>query len=195
MADGGSLPVLASDAERERACDLLRDASAEGRLTLDEFTQRVERALAARTRSELEAVTADLPPAPVHRLPIRSSIAILGSIDRVGYWRIGDVTSAISVLGSCKLDLRGAAISAPVVTVEATTVLGSLEVIVPEGVEVDLEGVTVMGSKVLRLSSPPRAGAPVVRVTGLTLMGSVTVRDRPSLGDRLRGAIEDWLDP
>jgi Domain of unknown function (DUF1707) len=66
----------------------------EGRLSLDEFSQRVERALAARTRDELKAVTADLPvpstmPSPAPATPavpsrrlasaVRWSVAIMGA--------------------------------------------------------------------------------------------------------------------
>ena len=50
-----------SDAERETAVARLRDASAEGRLTLDELALRTGSAYAARTHGELASVTADLP--------------------------------------------------------------------------------------------------------------------------------------
>ena len=57
----GYSDVLASDRERERAVVLLRDGGAEGRLTPEELEERVERALAARTRGELASVIGDLP--------------------------------------------------------------------------------------------------------------------------------------
>ena len=59
--------IRASDAERERVATLLRDHAAEGRLEVDELDERLRRAYAARTRSELDVLTADLPP----RLPRR----------------------------------------------------------------------------------------------------------------------------
>ena len=49
--------VRASDQEREAAAERLRVATAEGRLTLDELAERLEGALAARTRDELEPLT------------------------------------------------------------------------------------------------------------------------------------------
>src|SRR5262249_55446520 len=179
--------------------------------TLDEFSQRVEQALAARTRDELQAVTRDLPAiAPtrvlqptqigqpvagaVVRQPIRTSVSIMSGVERKGFWRGDEESLAVSVMGSCKLDLRGAAISAPVTTINAYSVMGSVDVIVPFGVEVELEGIAIMGSKEAKLKGPPPApGAPVVRINAFTLMGSVTVRDRPHLGERLRQAIEDRL--
>ena len=53
--------TLASDAERERVVDMLRGAAAEGRLTTEEFSERIDSAYAARTHGELEAVLHGLP--------------------------------------------------------------------------------------------------------------------------------------
>ena len=57
-------PILASDAERERSVALLRDAVGEGRLTLEEFSERAGLAQAARTDQELTRLTGDLPNDP-----------------------------------------------------------------------------------------------------------------------------------
>src|SRR2546429_929816 len=138
MADPGSPAVLASDAEREHVCSQLREAAADGRLTLDEFTARVERALGARTRSDLAVVTGDLPAARAGRPPVRSSVAIMSRVDRRGFWRVGERSVAVAVMGNCRLDLRGALISGPVTVVDAIVFMGRLEVIVPEGVEVEV---------------------------------------------------------
>lgn len=53
-----------SDADRERAIDVLKDAFAEGRLTREEHAERVERAYGSRTDAELAAVSGDLPAGP-----------------------------------------------------------------------------------------------------------------------------------
>jgi len=55
--------VRASDTERDLAAALLQRHYAEGRLTLAELEERVAAAFAARTREQLRALTADLPPA------------------------------------------------------------------------------------------------------------------------------------
>jgi Domain of unknown function (DUF1707) len=55
----------ASDKERESVVDVLRDAYTEGRLTLDEFSERTSAAYAARTWGELRELTGDLPVQPV----------------------------------------------------------------------------------------------------------------------------------
>lgn len=190
------LATRASDAERRETTDRLKRACVEGRLTLDEFGQRVEQVLAARTRGELEALMADLPAhtagntgtaltgaagtAMDHRTPVSTTLAFMSSADRIGRWRIGERSHVIALMGSCKLDLRRVTISAPLTVIRAYVVMGNVNVIVPEGVEVELDGLAVMGSRSLKLKGPPaQPGAPVVRVEGLVLMGDVTVRDRP----------------
>jgi hypothetical protein len=190
--------VLASDAERERACVTLREASVEGRLTLDEFGQRVERALSARTRDELALVTRDLPVTPrlsaSARPPVRWLVAVLGGVERRGFWRIGQECTAVSFMGGCKIDLRKALISAPVTTIHAIAIMGGIDIMVPEGIEVDLAGITLLGGKDLRLDGPPpAAGAPLIRIEAFSLLGGLTVRDRPGLAERLFDAIGDRL--
>jgi hypothetical protein len=58
--------MLAANADRERAIDVLRAGFAEGRLTKAEHDDRAARVYAARTYGELGALTADLPAGPVH---------------------------------------------------------------------------------------------------------------------------------
>jgi hypothetical protein len=61
MTDGS---MRASDTEREHVVSLLRDAYSEGRITLDEFTERTADAYAARTWDDLRSLTTDLPVEP-----------------------------------------------------------------------------------------------------------------------------------
>lgn len=61
--------IRASDADRERAADVLNAAFAEGRITKDEHGARVKRAYSASTYGELAAVAADLPAGPLGTLP------------------------------------------------------------------------------------------------------------------------------
>jgi hypothetical protein len=61
--------LRASDADRERAADILKAAFAEGRLSRDEFEERTEQVYRSRTYAELAAHTADLPAGPLGALP------------------------------------------------------------------------------------------------------------------------------
>ena len=62
--------MRASSADRERAVDVLKAGFAEGRLTQDEYNDRMGRAYAARTYGELAALTADLPAGPLPVWPV-----------------------------------------------------------------------------------------------------------------------------
>jgi hypothetical protein len=61
--------VRASDGEREAVARALRDHAAAGRLTADEFEQRLERVYAAQVRADLVPLVADLPSAPPAAAP------------------------------------------------------------------------------------------------------------------------------
>lgn len=82
-------------------------------------------------------------------------------------------------MGGCEIDLRRAAIEAPEVTITASALMGGIQVFVPEGVEVELTGVPIMGGKSLQLSDvPPVAGAPRIVVRAFPVMGGVDVRSK-----------------
>jgi hypothetical protein len=155
----------------------------EGYLTLEDLSNRVGRALAAQTRGELAELTHDLPTGlntVVRRVAERpvSTMVVLSGVERSGRWRIAETSSLLVVLGSCKLDLRRATIAASLTTIHVRVVLGSLEVIVPHGVEVELDASSVLSSKILRVTGPTPVGDPPrIVITGVVIAGSLTVRD------------------
>ncbi|HYX60138.1 MAG TPA: DUF1707 and DUF4190 domain-containing protein [Streptosporangiaceae bacterium] len=81
MHPGMNPAMRAASADRERAVDVLKAGFAEGRLTQDEYNERMGRAYAARTYAELAALTADLPagaiptvyPMPVYQPPVSTN--------------------------------------------------------------------------------------------------------------------------
>ena len=100
--------IRASDSERFQVVAKLQAACVEGRLDLDEYGQRVEDALVARTRAQLEALLIDLPAetavglAPSSRAGVSTTVAILSSAHRNGFWRLAEASRVISVLGSSR---------------------------------------------------------------------------------------------
>jgi Domain of unknown function (DUF1707)/Cell wall-active antibiotics response 4TMS YvqF len=185
VTDSSSTDLRAADADRERVVAGLREQLVAGRLTLDEFSDRVDRANAARTLAELDELGRDLPlaaPAPTtRRKPTHWAVAIMGSVERKSRWRVSESPVAVACMGSVVLDLRRAEIGHPEITITAVALMGSVEVIVPEGVEVELTGLAVMGDKEENVADlPSLPGAPFVRVRAFALMGSVEVRSKPS---------------
>jgi len=177
----------ASDAERERAVTILRDGAEHGRLTFDELAQRTELAYASTTNAELERLVADLPAiaadaaprtaAPATRSPRRWSVAIMGGCERRGRWRPAARSVAVAIMGGVELDLRDATIEHDELVITAVAVMGGVDVLVPEGVEVQLGGFAIMGGNEQdHGNAPVRPGTPVVHVRAYSLMGGVDVR-------------------
>ena len=65
----GDAKIRASDADRDRAAAALREHLAAGRLTTEEFDERLDRAYAAKTLGELDELMADLPTSDLGQLP------------------------------------------------------------------------------------------------------------------------------
>jgi DUF1707 SHOCT-like domain/Cell wall-active antibiotics response LiaF, C-terminal len=185
--------VRASDAERERAVARLRDGAAEGRLTLEEFTHRIDRAYEARTRAQLDELTEDLPTAELPAEPVRRRtrrrwvVAVMGNSVRRGRWHVGEHTHTITLMGNATIDLREAVLAGPEVAISVFCAMGNLRVVVPEGVDIDLGVVALMGNRFDRSRGAARPGAPLVRISGVVLMGNVFVNS--SGGGRLRAPL------
>lgn len=174
---GGSL-ARASDADRDRTVEALTAASAQGRLSLEEHSQRSEAALRARTLGELTGLTADLPAPPQSdAAPAPEQItAVLGNESRKGPWVVPAHLAVRSVLGDCHLEMQQAVIGQHVTTIEATVRFGTVTIFVPDGIDVRLTGRAMLGAKSSQLRGEPQPGAPVIVVNCDVLCGSVTVR-------------------
>ena len=190
LPGGGALSERVADADRDRTVTLLREHVVEGRLTLDEFSERVGLALEAKTRGELEAVMADLPvtqPPPTAEVqPARSRarrwhVAIMSGHSTKGRWRIGGKTNAVAVMGGCDMDLRRAEIEGHEVEITAVAFWGGIQIIVPEGFDVELRGLSIMGGRSLRLRDVPIVrGSPRIVIRGFAIMGGIEVKSRPN---------------
>ena len=167
--------------------ELLRRHTSDGRLTLDEFSDRVGRALSAQSQGELDHLTADLPkeqaPVAPGREPRRVTrwvVAVMSGAVRKGRWRTGDRVNAVAVMGGCDIDFRQAEFEGPEVVVTAVAVMGGIEITVPEGFEVELSGIPIMGGKHLKVADVPiRPGSPRIVVRAYAIMGGVQVRSKP----------------
>jgi hypothetical protein len=169
-----------SDAEREQTVISLRDHLLAGRLTLDEFSERVEVALRARFRGELAGVEVDLPEvssevARSRRKPARFSAALLGHVVRRGRLRLRGRTVAAAVLGDLDFDLREATIDHPQTAMTVLVAFGNVDVYVPEGVNVDVGGITIFGHRREWGRDVGRPDAPTVHVRALGCFGTVDV--------------------
>jgi hypothetical protein len=172
-AEPGPRPEMrASDADRDRVIDVLRAAVGEGRLTPDEFEERVQAVLAARTFGELAPFTADLPSAPgfspsapaAAAAPPGGDMRIAqrgGSVSRTGHWAVPRRIDLRPSWCDVTLDFTEADITHDTLLVDMKMRGGSLTLVAGPGVVVDAEGLTVRYTDVeMRPSAEP--GAKVV---------------------------------
>ena len=174
--------VRASDDEREAVVVRLQTAAGEGRLTLDELADRLDRALTAVTRADLHALTSDLPGQSTPAPPVRGArswiVGIMGGGDHRGRWRIASRCTVVNLMGGANLDLTDALVEGPETEIRVFSLMGGSDIFVPEGVHVELSGLALMGGNDLRLQGrpPPAPGAPVVRVRAYSVMGGTDVK-------------------
>ncbi|MFE7628418.1 DUF1707 domain-containing protein [Streptomyces sp. NPDC057509] len=199
--------IRASDADRDRIADILREAMAEGRLTADEHADRVDSVYRAKTVGELEPLVRDLPaaggaPRPASGTPYAygpetatgpadNLVAIFSSSTRKGRWRVGGRTNAFSLFGSVEIDLTEALFGQRLTVINATSVFGSVEIRVPENISLRGSGTGIFGSFEVRTLESADPEAPVVVVNGYSVFGSVEAKPKrgkfiADLQDRLR---------
>ena len=142
---GGEEPaagIRVSDAERDAAVERLSAAAGDGRLTLEEFSQRMELATAARTRADLDRLAADLPAdaaSPGSTVTSGASgppswhVSPVGGLKIGGPWRMGRHVIVASLVGGARLDLSQAQLAAPQVTLTKVSLVGGTRVTVPPG--------------------------------------------------------------
>jgi hypothetical protein len=177
--------VRASNGEREQTVEFLRAHAADGRLTVEEFSDRVDEAYAARTRAELDALVRDLPkhpaaleasPAAGRGAPKRFTGVAFGSVERRGRWRLGRSAGLAVVFGDADIDLRLAELDGPAVTITALLVFGNADFYVENGADIDLGGLTVFGHRREHGDdAAPAAGAPLMRIRVFSLFGTSDV--------------------
>jgi len=197
--------LRASDSDRERVITLLGEAAADGRLTVDEHSERMERAWQARTLGELAVLTTDLagPSAQPIRLDGRRTVTgVFGRDSRGGRWVVPDSLPVMAIFGEVELDLREALLQSGRIVIYATIVLGTVHLILPEGVTVETSGTAVLTRKVSRTvrqpgpratdAAPPAAAQPVIELRTVGLGGTIRVTSpkRPRrLGGLRRGGL------
>jgi len=190
--------IRASDAERDATIDRLSRAAGDGRLTLEEFSQRMEQATVARTRAELDPLVADLPaePAVTGTLAAPSSapatwhVSPVGGLRVSGPWRMARHVIVASIVGGTRLDLSEAQLAAPEVTLTTVSLVGGTRIIVPPGIRVEASGFSLVGGTTVEAGPEPGPGAPTVYVRAFSLVGGVTIQRSGPPGDR--GPRGDW---
>lgn len=182
-AAGGHLPV--SDGDRTKVVTLLESAYAEGRITPQEHAERLQAAAAAETFDDLVPLTRDLvvldQSAPATRAwsqaPAASGpepeliVTLFGATERRGRWQPRRNLSVLNLFGATELDLREAVFTDNVCEINVFCLFGAVEVLVPEGAEVQNRALAVFGGSSAK-GTQPVPGAPTVILRGFVGFGA-----------------------
>lgn len=202
--DNSGSDVRASDTERDAVVGKLNQAVGEGRLAMDEFSERLDLAYAARTRGDLEPLLRDLPaegvgtglaatsgvavvPGGRRRKDTHWSISPLGGIEHRGRWRVPRHTVLIAILGGVDINLGEAELAAPEVIITKVSIIGGVSVRVPAGMRVEVSNFSILGGRNIKLNSPFAPGAPMLRIRSFSILGGVDVRESRKKRDRDAG--------
>ncbi len=176
--------IRASDAERDATLERLSAAAGDGRLTLEEFSQRMDRATTAKTRAELDRLVTDLPEdagaagtAVAERGPDKPSwhISPIGGFSVSGPWRMARQVIVVSLIGGAQLDLSQAQLAAKEVTLTKVSLVGGVTVNVPPAIRVDASGFSLIGGTSVNAGPEPGPGAPTVHIRAFSLVGGTRI--------------------
>jgi hypothetical protein len=191
--------LRASDADRDTAAAVVNNALAEGRLTPEEHSDRLDAIFSAKTHAEIVPLLNDLPaagrtgrdiagPQPtgadlalVHTFRRGGRlVAIFGGVSRGGAWHPEPVLNVLAVFGGAQLDFREAILPGKELVLRATAVFGGLDVIVPPEMRVVDNGIAILGGRDITGNPADAASpdAPVLRIEGACVMGAINVKRR-----------------
>jgi Domain of unknown function (DUF1707)/Cell wall-active antibiotics response 4TMS YvqF len=199
MADNGRMDpqgssdnsrLRASDADRDQAASVLNSAMAEGRLTAEEHSERLDAVYAAKTHADIVPLLDDLPGhgmavapvpapgAPAPTGPVSRILAILSGATRKGAWHVEPTMDIFTVLGGVELDFREAVLPGREVHLKVNCLLGGVEITVPPEMRVVDSGWAILGGREITGDSDESAqpDAPLLRITGTCILGGVDVK-------------------
>lgn len=108
-------------------------------------------------------------------------VAIFSGRSRKGGWTPARTIRCVAMMGGVELDFREASFPPGEIRVHALAVMGGVEILVPPGVRVETDGVALLGGFEEDLDADSGSNdpdAPVIRVTGLAMLGAVEVASR-----------------
>jgi hypothetical protein len=184
--------LRASDADRERAADVLNSALAEGRLSVAEHSERLDAIYQAKTQAEIVPLIDDLPskstavsPAPETAVATTSGrrqlfVAIFGGATRKGPWHAEPKMSVLTIFGGASFDFREARLPQQEITMTCVSVFGGVDIVVPPEMRVTDSGIALFGGRDTGSDTTESAApnAPVLRLNGFTLFGGLSLKHK-----------------
>ena len=190
LQPGARRPILAlpddvrvGDADRERLASVLREHTVEGRLTLEEYVERLDEVFSSASNRELATTLRELPERPSEPVPRKRRswlVTLLGSVQRRGRWTAPRRIFAFSFLGAPDFDFRQASVGDNV-RITSISLIGVVTAIVPAGIDVEVGGLALIGGNDVYgegAAMPVRPG-PRVEIRSYALLGGARVTCLP----------------
>jgi hypothetical protein len=198
MSEKAPVPAPTLGEKRERTIQALIKSFAADGLSVEEFETRLDQAHRAVDLRTLDDLVQDLPAvapqgapasAPMPRLAQRPTplpdevrdrgflVGIMGGFDKKGPWTPARHTFVLAMMGGGVLDLREARLLPGVTEIDIFAFWGGVEIIVSPDMIVDCSGIAIMGGfeQGIGPAVPAHTDGPVIRVSGMALMGGVEI--------------------
>ncbi len=184
---------------REQVIDQLKGNYAHNNIVIEEFERRLEVAAASEDRLELLKVVQDLPAVQSSRGAAEqewgrqdgnvtlnlgrvreedSLVAIFSGVDRKGLWRPARSSKLLALFGGMDIDFSRAYMPPGESYVDAMCVFGGVDMIVPEGLNVEVHGVPLFGGIENKTTGEYIPGAPTLHIRAFVLFGGLEIKHR-----------------
>jgi hypothetical protein len=179
VGPGGLEAVPITEDERNTVLQALVQATSQGQLTLEEFGRRTDVVLTTGSREDLQSATGGLSIPPSGRVKHHWFVPFGNRILR-GRFSLAPKTGAIMLMSEIHLDLRGAVLLGPEPIIKVKVLMGNLRVLVPAGIQVEVDESSLFGGRHITTYGPPPSSArPLLKVRMIGFLGSVKVTDDP----------------
>jgi hypothetical protein len=138
---------------------------------------------------------------PPDAVPERQGVmTVMSQARRDGDWVLPRLFRALTVMGQVVIDLTQVRIAPGTSEIEVRAIMAEVKIIVPHNLRVECSGHPILGEFTLKRQSKsiPIPDAPLVRITGASIMSSVSIRvidpNAPSWIRRLRGRVSKSAD-
>jgi hypothetical protein len=179
---------------REQVIEQLKLHYAHDNLTVEEFEQRIERASAVEEKLALLEVVKDLPSisdssrsaaannsgqAAINMGEVRQQqdlVAIFSGTERKGMWYPARNMKILAAFGGVDLDFSKALLPPGDTYIDAMCVFGGVDIVVPEGVNLEISGVPIFGGIDNKYGDRRIPGAPTLHISAFALFGGIDIK-------------------